>query len=193
MTQTKKAIEEDRLKIVNEYSFSWDRIPSESIAQFKLFCKFLEMGRTRSCRKIADLCGRNNSHIYKMSSQFSWLNRANDYDMMKDEEMRVKLDSEILQSRVRQQALGGEMQKLAEKGLEMLNEIPEDLSPQDISRLIDVGTKIENLALGKSTEISESNVKSEVKVSVEEIDPEIAKEIGKLIAIKASKEMEINV
>jgi hypothetical protein len=193
MTQTRKAIEEDRLKVIEDYSFSWDRIPSESIARFELFEEFLKLGRTRTYRKIADLCGRSDTNISVISSQFSWRDRADNYDQMKDEEMRVKLDSEILQSRIRQQALGGEMQKLAEKGLEILNEIPEDLSPQDISRLIDVGTKIENLALGAPTAISESNVKSEVKVQVEEVDPEISKEIGKLIAIKASQQMEINV
>ena len=91
-------------------------------------------------------------------------------------------------SRIRQQRIGKDMQNLAERGILMLNEDITTLSAQDVVKLSDIGVKIERLALGNATEIKDTKVDAKVSVAVEEIDPEIAKEIGKLIAIKASKE-----
>jgi hypothetical protein len=85
------------------------------------------------------------------------------------------------------------MQDLAEKGLEMLKSYPDELSPQDVAKFADIGQKIERLALGTPTEIKESKVDAKVEIEVEKIDPEIAETIGKLIAMKESEGMVINV
>ena len=75
----------------------------------------------------------------------------------------------------------------------MLKEFPDDLSPQDVAKFADIGQKIERLALGNPTEIKEAKIDAKVEIEVEKIDPEIAKEIGKLIAMKESEGMVINV
>lgn len=190
---TPKQKEMEKQRILDNLVYSYDQQPGESTKAFKLFSSYLIMGRTRNLSKLFRRCNIKYHVIRDYAKKYNWKIRAADKDFDEDEEMRLLLDSEILQSRIRQQQIAKSMSELAERGLEMLSDNVDDLSPQDCARLLDVGSKIENLALGKSTEIFESDIKSEVKIQVEEVPKEIAEEIGKLLAIKASTAMEINV
>ena len=192
--KSRKEKEKEKAEIMSTSAYAWDRQISETVANFKLFCLYRNMGHTRTIMKVSDL---NTGVIYNtvlgLDKKFQWKKRALAYDEFRDFEMMTKLEEEILESRMRQQILGAEMQKLGAKGVKLLNEGVENLSPADITKLIDIGTKIENLSLGKSTEISESKVHGKVEIAVEEIDPSIAAELGKLIAIKKSEKMDISV
>lgn len=176
-------------KIADEVVYSWDRQPGESERSFLAFLRYLEIGRTRNYIKVAQTTEICYSRVCKYANKYDWKARANDHDVVKEEEFRVKLDEEILQSRIRQQRIGESMQVLGECGVNMLNEHIEELSPQDVSKLIDIGVKIERLALGDATEIQDVKTESNVKVQIEEIDPEIAAKIGKMIAIESSEKM----
>lgn len=180
-------------KIVDNIVDSWDQQPGEPAKAFKLFLKYLALGRTRNYKKVADTSEVSYGTVMRYANQYMWIVRADDHDLAEDHEFTIKLDEEILKSRIRQQRIAKSMSKLAEKGLLMLSENIEDLSAGDCARLLDVAAKVENLALGKSTEISEAKIESEVKVQIEEIDPKIAAEIGKMMAIQKSEETEINV
>jgi hypothetical protein len=190
---TKSQREAVKQKIIDDMAYPWDRQPGESEKAFTMFLRYLAIGRTRNYIKVSQTTEINYPTVCECANKYSWKLRADKHDLAKEEEFRIKLDEEILQSRVRQQRLGADMQELGAKGITMLKDYTEELSASDISKLIDIGVKIERLALNSSTEITESKLKmeAEVKVEVEEIPKEICEKIGKLIAIKESKEVEV--
>lgn len=184
---TKSQREAAKQKIIDDMAYPWDRQPGEPEKAFKMFLRYLALGRTRNYIKVSQTTEINYPTVCECANKYSWKIRADKHDLAKEEEFKIKLDEEILQSRVRQQRLGQDMQELANHGLEMLNDCVEELSPQDITKLIDVGVKIERLALNSSTEITESKIDATVEVKVEEIPKEIAEKIGKELAIKNSE------
>lgn len=183
----KKEIE--RLKIAEAMIYSWDRMPGEGQTPFRLFELYLSLGKTRSYIKTANVCERNYNKICQFANQFNWKQRSEDYDSHNDHEMRQRLDEEILHSKILQMEIGKSLQDLAARGIEMLNNDIESLSPADVAKLSDTGVKITNLALGSSTSITETKVEvdGKMEIKVEEVPKEIAAEIGKLIAIKQSE------
>lgn len=190
----RKEKETEKMEVLSNYLYSWDQNPGESDQSYRLFLAFRDMGRTRSYIKIVDLFPQMNyKAINQLGHRLQWFKRAGEFDIHQDNEFMVKLEEEIIYSRIRQQRLGNMMSNLAEKGLEMLKEFPEELSPTEISKFAEIGQKIENLALGKSTSISESKVDAKVEVEVEQIPKEISEEIGKKLAILASEKMVISV
>jgi len=191
---TRKEMEIEKKEILDNLLFSWDRQPGEGAIAFKLFTAFREMGSDRTYKKVCEMFpDKQYNAINQMGSRLQWYKRAEEWDNYKREKMQRELDEEILYARIRQQRIGKSMQLLGEKGLTMLEEYPEELTAADLSKLIDIGTKIERLALGDPTNISKTESKVEAKVEVEEIPKEISEEIGKKLAILASQKMEINV
>lgn len=192
MISWQKKKEEEKQRIIENMAFPWDQNPGEPDKEFRLFLRYLSLGKTRNYTKVAKTSSVAYSAVNIYSIKYQWKKRAMEYDLAKEEEFKIKLDEEIIQSRIRQQRLGSEMQNLANKGLKILNKDIEGLSAQDIVKLCDIGVKIERLALGSSTEIKESTVKAEIdaKIKVEEIPKEIAEKIGKELAIKSSKDVD---
>lgn len=184
---TKKQREVEKLKIIEAMCYSWDRTPGEGQTPYRLFQLYLSLGKTRSYIKAANLCERNYTDICKFANQFNWHQRSQDYDTHNDREMRQRLDEEILYAKMRQMGIGIKLQELAERGIEMLNEDIESLSPSDVAKLSDTGVKIINLALGSATEIKEAKIDAKVEVKTEYISPELAAKIGKELAITNSE------
>ena len=191
---TRKAMEIEKEEILADCVFSWDRQPGENAMSYKLFTSFREMGSERSYKKVCEMFpDRKYNAINQMGARLQWFKRADEWDSYKREKMQRELDEEILYARLRQANLGKSMQELAGTGLKLIEKYPDELTASDIVKLISVGQKIESLALGSSTEISESKVKGEIKVEVEMIPKELAEKIGKEIAIEKSAKMLINV
>lgn len=186
---TKKQREIEKKRIIEQLVYPWDQQPGEPEKAFHLFLCYLAIGKTRNYTEVFRTCGVSYPLICKYGESYSWKMRSDKHDIAKDKEMMVKLDEEVMLSKIRQQRIGKDMQELANRGLIMLNENVEELSPQDITKLIDIGVKIERLALGSPNEIVKSEVDAKVEVKVEEISPEIAAKIGKEIAMIESEKM----
>lgn len=187
---TKRQREAEKQRILDEMAYPWDRQPGEPEKTFSLFLRYLNLGRTRNYVKVAKTCEICYQTICEYANKYSWKVRADKHDVAEEEEFKIKLDTEIMQSRVRQQRIGQDMQELASCGITMLNEYPEELSAQDISKLIDIGVKIERLALNSSTEITETKIDAKVEVKTEYISPELAAKIGKELAIEQSEKVD---
>ena len=149
----RKDKEVEKMKVYEAIDVSWDRQLGESVARFALFNIYRNLGHTRSYRKVADLSCRNYNTITGIGWKNQWNKRATDYDAWQIEEMNTKLQEDILYSRLRQADLGKKLQKLGETGLDLLCKFPDELTPENIIRLADIGQKIERLALGDSTTI----------------------------------------
>jgi hypothetical protein len=190
---TRKEMEKEKKRVIENQVFSWDQSVGEPENAFSLFQLYLNLGHTRQYNKVYKLSKTlNYGRIRELAHLYNWKERAEDFDRAQDEEFRVKLNEEIIQSRIRQQRLGSEMQGIAAKGLAMFENCIDELSPTDVAKFLDIGVKIENLALGKSTEITESKIDATVSVAVEGISPELADRIGKELAIESSKKMDVD-
>ncbi|MCD6161328.1 MAG: hypothetical protein J7K40_02820 [candidate division Zixibacteria bacterium] len=180
-------MEAEKKKIWEEMAFPWDRQIGEPIGAYRLFCGYRDLGRTRSIAKIAELQSKRPETVHATAGKYQWRKRADAYDVYMDKIMRVRLEEEIVHARIRQQVLGANMQELAQAGVTKIMESGEvnDLRPLDVARLADVGSKIENLAVGRPSEIVQEDGRCEIKHNVE-MDPELAAEIGRVIAMKKS-------
>jgi len=189
---TERKIEVEKKKILEEMAYAWDRQVGESRLAYQLFCIYRDLGRTRSYDRVVEISSRSPNTVSKYASSFQWKARAAAYDDYMNHKMRVKLEEEVIQARIRQQALGADMQELAMAGINkiMESENPEELRPLDIARLAEVGVRIENLAIGQPSEIVREESKGEVKHTVEVLDKDLVAEVGRILAEKKSQEDE---
>lgn len=135
----------------------WERRESESTKAYEAFCIYRDMGRERSLAKVAEKQQKSGSLIGRWSRENDWVNRAAKWD---DEQER--LEREIAQ-REQTKAIR-EMRKrhadLAEamlvKSAKALKKIPvEEIKPQDISRMVDIASKLERISRGDVGEVIE--------------------------------------
>ena len=135
----------------------WERRESESTKAYEAFCIYRDMGRERSLAKVAEKLGKSETLISRWSYTHGWVDRAAKWD---DEQER--LEREIAQ---REQAKAiREMRKrhakLAEdmltKSAKALKRIPVDeIKPADISRMVDIASKLERISRGDVGEVIE--------------------------------------
>jgi hypothetical protein len=154
----------------------WDRQPGESSKAFEAFCLYRDMGTERSIRKVAQNLSKSTTLIRGWSSKYNWVERATLYDAELDRQAREKRQKEILEMRDRHAKLATQLLTKAAKGLLKLSD--EDISANDVARLVEVGAKLERLSRGESTEnvnqktegTVEAKLKGEVTIHPTEID-----------------------
>lgn len=118
---------------------SWERQPKESVQAYEAFYLYLQMGDSRSIRKVAQQLGKSDALMSRWSSTWSWVSRSRDYDNdLRRKELEAKQKAfEKMQERQIQTAVL--LQKKAVQALEKLDY----LTPQDIARFLTLGTKLE--------------------------------------------------
>lgn len=140
----------------------WERQENESQEQYDLFCIYRDMkaqsvDKKRTLERVQEQCGKSESWITKLSSRFNWKERAEAWDAELDrialEETKKEMLKEIRQMRKRQAEAGKFMQIKAIKALSRIPE--EEIKPGDISRLVDIGSKLERLARGDVGDVIE--------------------------------------
>lgn len=133
----------------------WDRMPGETPREYQKFCAYRDMNtsdkliRTRSLGKLAKEIGFSLDHLKKLSVKNDWVNRCAAYDAHLDEMVRMKIEEEIIEMRKYHALLANQMIKKAAKRLLTIPE--EEITANDIVRLVDAGVKIERLSRAKPT------------------------------------------
>lgn len=135
----------------------WERQPKETPKPFEAFCIYRDMGTERSIRKVAEKLGKSNTIISRWSTNNNWVERVAAWD---DEQERIEREEAqkehlhtIREMRKRQAGSGFAMQF---KALEALKKIPlEDLSGNDIVRLLVEGAKMERIGRGDVGDVVE--------------------------------------
>ena len=167
----------------------WDRQEGETNRAYNAFRVYRNMGALRTLKKAAEKyygdayfvrTSAKNRNFEYWSSNHNWVARCAAYD---DEEDRIYLLEQregIKKMNKRQASLGAAMQGKATDRL--LAILPDELTPDQASRLAKMGVDIERPARGEATEISEH--KGTVGLNLIKIDPEIAKKVGDLLAQK---------
>lgn len=128
---------------------------ADAKAEF-LFGWYVELGLERSLEKLAERCaaiglGIHVNTLKNYSAKYEWQQRVAVIDAKARLGADVVRAAALAQRRQEQAALGRELQHIAAGALQALMERGTPLTPSDIARLADVGTKIERLAMGEAT------------------------------------------
>lgn len=141
----------------NKKIVPWERRADETAKNYEAFCIYRDLGPGRSLRLVSEMCGKNESLLSRWSAKFDWVNRASLWDDEQDRIERKEAQEaqirEIRKMRKRQADSGYAMQV---KGLEALSQLAADeMSAQDIVKMMIEGAKLERLGRGDVGEVVE--------------------------------------
>jgi hypothetical protein len=150
MTEAKKDTKKGVQVSAEETTPPWERQPGETKKSWEAFAIYRDMLSDRTLRKTAQQLNKNLTTIADWSKKFEWVSRVEKYDSYLDKETRKKREKEIVDMKDRHAKLATAMLAKAAKALQA---IPDDeIKPQDVARMIEVGSKLERLSRGETTE-----------------------------------------
>jgi len=131
------------------YHEEWERQDHETARAFEAFCAYRDYGPARSVTKVVQGCHGtlgSESLFHKFSMKYDWVYRCEQYDRhvehLRYQEMR-QYEAEMAKRHV-EQAKRLQIQALA--ALERID--PSQLTPSDVLRYLEVGMRLERLAVG---------------------------------------------
>ena len=135
----------------------WERQPEETTKAYEAFCEYRDMGTQRSLSKVAAKLQKSETLMGRWSGSYDWVKRAAKWD---DEQERI--EREIAQ-REQGKAIRDMRKRHADiasamliKAARALGRIPDDeIKPQDISRMVDVASKLERISRGDVGDVIE--------------------------------------
>lgn len=130
----------------------WERQPEETPPAWQAFQTYRDMGATRSTAKVGHECGKNKRLMDRWSSRHNWVLRAAAWDEEQDRLHHLEMSVQRRKSAERNIKIANAAMTVAGASLAQLAKQQKQLSPQDITRLIDSGSKLERLALGEATD-----------------------------------------
>ena len=131
----------------------WERQPEETARAFEAFAIYRDMGPDRSLRKVVQTLDKNLTTIGDWSTKYEWVKRVAAWDAEQDRIARVQQLKEIKAMRNRH---AGMAKAMIVKAGRALNRIPEDeIKASDISRMIEVASKLERISRGDVGDVIE--------------------------------------
>lgn len=134
---------------------SWEQQSKESSRAFAAFVCYRDLGLQRSCAKVAELLKLAAPSVLELSKRHNWQNRVRAWDAHVDSQIQKDQIGAVRVMKRRQIALALRAQKAADKGLKkfiaQFNESdgsrvsPYALKPDGLSKLLDVGCRLERL------------------------------------------------
>jgi hypothetical protein len=124
----------------------WDRQSHEPQQAYAAFRLFLEAGRRRRVTKVAETCEKSESLVYRWSSRWSWLIRADAWDRHLDAEYELEMREARREMARRHVKIA--RAAIAKAAQALLSLDVAELKPADAIRVLDVATRIEREALG---------------------------------------------
>ena len=131
----------------------WERQDGETAKAFEAFAIYRDMGPDRSLRKVVQSLNKNLTTIAEWSSKYDWVNRVAAWDAEQDRIARQQQINDIKKMRKRHAGIAAAM---LVKAATALQRIPEDeISASEISRMVDVASKLERISRGDVGEVIE--------------------------------------
>lgn len=131
----------------------WERQPGETARAFEAFATYRDMGTERSLRKTGQALNKNLTTIAEWSSKYEWVKRVAAWDAEQDRIARAEQVKEIKKMRKRHAALASTMLIKAATALQRLKD--DEISASEISRMVDVASKLERISRGDVGEVVE--------------------------------------
>lgn len=128
----------------------WDQQPNESSKAFERFALYRDMGAGRSLRKLGRDLVISPSTLAEISKKHNWQERVLAFDAYIDKASQHNQIAQVKAMKRRQIVLALRAQKVAEKGLKrILRDMDEHLlrklSPEGLSKILDIGCRLERL------------------------------------------------
>lgn len=142
---------------VTEYP--WERQPGEGVKAFEAFNTYMLMGTERSLSKVAYELNKSRTLMAKWSGLWNWVDRAAAWDVEQEKLARKEQIEEIKKMRKRHAMMSAKALTAANMGLSnLLKELQQGkaaMTPNDLSRMMDIGMKYERLSRGDTSEVVE--------------------------------------
>lgn len=131
----------------------WERQQDETSKAYEAFSVYRDLGTNRSITKTAQTLNKNRTTIAEWSTKYEWVKRAAAWDSEQDRIARQAQVEEIKKMRKRHADIANAM---LIKAAQALKNIPQDeIKPGDISRMVDVASKLERISRGDVGEVIE--------------------------------------
>lgn len=131
----------------------WERQEGETAKAFEAFVIYRNIGAERSLRKVVQELHKNLTTIAEWSSKYDWVERCRAWDAEQDRIARMEQVKAIKAMRNRH---AGMAKAMIVKAGQALNRIPlDEIKPSDISRMIEVASKLERISRGDVGEVIE--------------------------------------
>ena len=131
----------------------WERQDGETAKAYEAFSEYRDMKADRSLAKVGQKLGKSKAQMEKWSKKYSWVARAEAWDLEEDRLVRAALTKEIGAMRKRH---ADTAKAMLIKAAQALGRIPVDeIKAQDISRMVDVAAKLERISRGDVGEVVE--------------------------------------
>ena len=131
----------------------WERREDESTKAYEAFCIYRDMGIQRSLSKVAEELQKSDTLMGRWSRTYDWVERAAQWDSEQDRVARQQQLDEIKKMRKRHAGLASTMLLKAAEALQLLH--PDEIKAQDVSRMVDVASKLERLSRGDVGDVIE--------------------------------------
>ncbi len=135
----------------------WERQPDETTKPYEAFCVYRDMGIERSIRKVAERLSKSETLMARWSTKNNWVERVTAWD---DEQERIEREAaqkqqleDIKKMRKRHAAIATQMLIKASTALQSLP--PDEVKAADISRMVDVASKLERISRGDVGDVVE--------------------------------------
>ena len=137
----------------------WERQEGETNKQFEAFCIYRDLGVDRSHRKVANELGKSTALINRWGSMNDWAERVKAYDDEQDRLNRIAQRKEIAEMRKRHANVASRMIEKALEALEAIDAL--DVGAGNVSRMVEVATKVERISRGDVSDVIEERVAAE--------------------------------
>lgn len=131
----------------------WELQEGETTKQFEAFCAYRDLGKTRSLQKVAEQLSKSETLIKRWSAKNKWVERVAEWENEQDRLIRVELTRDIGEMRKRHADIAKAMLVKASKA--MLRLPDDEIKATDISRMVDVASKLERISRGDVGDVIE--------------------------------------
>jgi hypothetical protein len=124
----------------------WDRQNGEQEKAYGYFVRYRDLGRARTVAKVADGVNKSRDYLHKLATERAWVRRAQAWDREQDRVYAERLAERRRDMADRHARLAVAAQNVLAVRLRSIS--PEQLSPGDVARWLEVASRLERLALG---------------------------------------------
>lgn len=146
----------------------WERQEGESTQAFAAFAAYRDMGVERSLAKVAQTLGKSKALMERWSVRWQWVVRADAWDDEVDRQSRKELEKGIIGMRKNHANIAKAMLVKALKALQKIQD--DEMTPRDVSTMVDVAAKLERLSRGEVTERMEGKQTITGEIALQQID-----------------------
>lgn len=131
----------------------WERQLNESPQAFEAFAAYRDMGAARSTAKVSRALSKSKALMDRWSSEHDWVKRVAAWDAEKDRVARETQLKDIIAMRERHASIAKKMLETADNALNTIN--PNDVSTNEIARLVEIASKLERISRGDVGDVIE--------------------------------------